>query len=141
LTVFQEPEKRVWIEQENSSPNWKESLSFAHPTDNSNTQFAMLGMWVARRYGVPMKPSFRVKLERFERTQVANGYWPYSFDSKGDANWVNRTPSMLCVGLLSLAIGRGLKLPTPGISQPAQVDPRILKGLNDREGLRSSILG
>ena len=36
---------------------------------------------------------------------------------------------MMCAGLLGLAIGRGLKLPTPGAPQPGAADIRVLKGL------------
>ena len=98
-------------------------------TDNSNTQFAMLGLWAAQRHGVPVETTFGLMVERFERSQVANGWWPYSFDAKGNLHFVKQHPSMICVGLLGLAIGRGSKLPAPGASQAAEMDLRILKGL------------
>ena len=127
LTIFQDPKKNAWAEQ--GAKNEKETQLLLHATDNSNTQFAMLGLWAAQRHGVPMEPTFRIMVERFERSQVANGWWAYHFDHKGDLAYVKRFPSMICVGLLGLGIGRGLKLPTPGASRAPKEDLRILKGL------------
>src|SRR5262249_13627196 len=74
LTVFQNPEK-LWVEEGGSDQ--KESLSLVKGTDNSNTQFAMLALWAARRHDIPLAPTFRIMVERFERTQCADGWWPY----------------------------------------------------------------
>jgi len=69
--------------------------------DNSNTQFGILGVWVARRHGVPVEPA----LDRIERRFLATqnpqtGGWPYSGHGDG-------SPSMTCAGLLGLATGVG----------------------------------
>jgi hypothetical protein len=85
----------------------------------------MLGLWAAQRHDLPVGPTFRLMVERFERSQQADGWWSYAFVDEQSS----RHPSMLCVGLLGLAIGRGLKLPTPGTPQPGATDLRILKGL------------
>ena len=69
--------------------------------DNSNTQFAVLGVWVARRNGVPVEGP----LDRIERRFVGSqnrqtGGWPYSGLVGGPGS-----PSMTCAGLLGLATG------------------------------------
>jgi hypothetical protein len=128
LAVFRDPRKLPWHDPPGSEKNSRQTV-FVGTTDNSNTQFAMLGLWAAQRHELPVGPSFRLMVERFERTQVANGWWPYSFDSKGDLAYVKRRPSMLCVGLLGLGIGCGLQLPTPGASQPKGENSRVLIGL------------
>jgi hypothetical protein len=124
LTVFQEPEKLDWEEQ--GSANQQESRSLVQGTDNSNTQFAMLGLWVAQRHAIPMEPTFRIMVERFERTQFTDGWWPYEGIPRRERH---HSPAMICAGLLGLSIGRGLNLPTPGAVAPEQQSMRILRGL------------
>ena len=121
LTIFQDP-RLLWIEPPPESTGSTQML-FQGLTDNSNTQFAMLALWVARRHGVPLEPTFRLMVERFVRSQQADGWWPYGSGQK----LVSR--SMICVGLMGLAIGRGLRLPMPGKNKPGEEDLRILKGL------------
>jgi hypothetical protein len=72
--------------------------------DNSNTQFALLALWAARRHGVPLDRCFARAERRFRITQNADGGWPYFRFPKGDAPTTN---AMTCVGLLGLAVGRG----------------------------------
>src|SRR5205823_9643393 len=45
--------------------------------DNSNTQFASLALWVARRYGVPAEPALVGIEKRFRATQFPDGSWSY----------------------------------------------------------------
>ena len=86
--------------------------SSSRPTDNSNTQFALLGLWVAHRHKVAVEPALEISTERFERLQVfPYGIWPYSVISKSRGT---SQKSMTCVGVMALDIGRALKLPTPG---------------------------
>jgi hypothetical protein len=93
-------------------------------TDNSNTQFALLGLWAAQRHGVPVEPTFEIMVARFERSHVyPSGLWWYAIDETGGSR------SMICVGLMGLAIGRGLQLPTPGSVTGVQKDIHVLKGL------------
>jgi hypothetical protein len=71
--------------------------------DNSNTQFAMLALWVARRHGVPMERTLSLVDHRFQSSQNEDGGWGYQYDG-----FLAKTkPSMTCVGLLGLAIGHG----------------------------------
>ena len=68
--------------------------------DNSNTQFAILGLWAARRHGVPVEEALSKTEKRFRSTQQQGG-WGYS------ASQPTVTHSMTCAGLLGLAIGIG----------------------------------
>lgn len=73
--------------------------------DNSNTQFAIIGTWVAQRRGVPASAAISAIDNRFLRTQspVDHG-WNYSTASSGGGN--SSTPAMTCAGLLGLAVGK-----------------------------------
>ncbi|HLW64007.1 MAG TPA: HEAT repeat domain-containing protein [Gemmataceae bacterium] len=70
--------------------------------DNSNTQFAVLGLWAARRSGVPVEKALELAEARFRRTQGGDGGWNYTGGNTAS------TPSMTCAGLLALAAGRGV---------------------------------
>jgi hypothetical protein len=70
--------------------------------DNSNTQFAILALWIARRHGVPVEHPLALTEWRFRSTQGDDGGWSYSGD-RGDAS----SPAMTCAGLLGLAVGHG----------------------------------
>src|SRR5207253_1493547 len=45
------------------------------PTDNSNTQFALLGVWAAGRHGVPMERTLALLVKRFRKSQNEDGSW------------------------------------------------------------------
>jgi len=86
--------------------------------DNSNTQFALLGLWVARRHGLPVDPAL-IRVDRhFRTTQADDGGWRYTSDPGGstDPNAVGgsisggtTTGSMTCAGVLALTVARGPK--------------------------------
>jgi hypothetical protein len=69
--------------------------------DNSNTQFAILGLWTARRYGVSVEKALALVEQKFRLTQHADGGWSYS-SGTGSA------PAMTCAGLLGLATAYGI---------------------------------
>jgi hypothetical protein len=71
-----------------------------HGDDNSNTQFGVLGVWVARKHGVPVESALDLIERRFLAMQTANGGWPYSGRLPG-------SPSMTCAGLIALATAVG----------------------------------
>jgi hypothetical protein len=85
--------------------------------DNSNTQFGILGVWAARKYGVPVEAALDRIERRFLTTQTNGGGWPYSGVVQG-------SPSMTCAGLLGLAtaIGRREERRLTG-GLPKQADP------------------
>src|SRR5208282_4758720 len=47
--------------------------------DNSNTQFAMLALWAARRHDVPVERSLALSELRFRVSQLRSGAWAYRF--------------------------------------------------------------
>lgn len=87
--------------------------------DNSNTQFAMLALWVARRHGMPVDPALALVDERFRRAQFPQGAWGYNHIL------YKPRPTMSCAGLLGLALGRGIKPKEADIRS----DPKVERGL------------
>src|SRR5262249_37189317 len=79
-----------------------EKEGWRRPGDNSNTQFAGLGLWVARRHGVPVENALARVETRFRKTQRVNGGWGY-------VPGMEATSTMTCAGLLGLAFSQGLK--------------------------------
>jgi hypothetical protein len=69
--------------------------------DNSNTQFALLALWSAKKHGVPVKRSLEMAETRFRQSQRPDGSWAYD---SGSSKWMD---SMTCAGLLGLAAGHG----------------------------------
>jgi hypothetical protein len=76
--------------------------------DNSNTQFAVLALWVARRYGLPTDGALTLLNARFRNSQNGDGGWDYMYhyNSPG-ARGANSSATMTCSGLLGLAIVHG----------------------------------
>jgi hypothetical protein len=83
---------------------------FTGRTDNSNTQFALLALWAARRHGVPVGATLRLAVERFERSQNADGSWNYRFQPGGGPP-EPKSRSMTAAGALALAAGHALDGP------------------------------
>ena len=71
------------------------------PDDNSNTQFAILALWAARRHGIPVEKALVLAEGRFRGTQNADGGWAYQ--TSGPSR-----PTMTCAGLLALALSHGV---------------------------------
>jgi hypothetical protein len=67
--------------------------------DNSNTQFGILALWLARKHGVPVDAALDRIEKRFLSTQDQAGTWSYSNTAVGGS------PAMACSGLLGLATG------------------------------------
>jgi hypothetical protein len=94
--------------------------------DNSNTQFAVLALWVAQKHGVPAQRSLAMVEAHFLQTQGGDGTWGYSTP--------NHLPdSMTCAGLIGLAVGHGLAQPKSAGPRPDDKnlakDPKIEKAL------------
>jgi hypothetical protein len=77
-------------------------------SDNSNTQFAVLALWVARVHDIPVDYCLLLAEWHFRTTQHSNGGWNYGLNLGGPAG-DPATPSMTCAGLLGLAIAYGTK--------------------------------
>lgn len=69
--------------------------------DNSNTQFGVLGIWVARKHGLSVETALDLIEKRFLNSQMSGGGWPYVGSLKAGS------PSMTCAGLLGLATAVG----------------------------------
>jgi hypothetical protein len=107
-------------------------------SDNSNTQFATLALWVARRYGLPVEDALQRVGRRFRNSQRGDGGWSYfGPDMRGGGSpWSQSTASMTCAGLLGLAIADGkafekVRENKPGAkpAKDANKDRQIRKGL------------
>jgi hypothetical protein len=109
-----------------------------HRDDNSNSQFAMLALWAARRHEVPMALSLALLDPRYRSSQFPDGSWGYHLQELRSAK-----PSMTCVGLLGLGIGHGAAreaaagkvlrantiLAADKFQAPSLQDPAIQRGL------------
>jgi hypothetical protein len=80
-------------------PGWPR---IAYRGDNSNTQFAMLGLWVAQRHGVPARSALLATEQYFRATQLDDGSWTYTPNAR------HFRDSMTCAGLMSLAMHYGV---------------------------------
>jgi hypothetical protein len=85
--------------------------------DNSNTQFAVLGLWAAQKHGIPAQRSLAMVEARFRQTQSPKGTWTYRDPRYSD--------SMTCAGLIGLAVGHGLAQPKGAV--PASPDNNLAK--------------
>ncbi len=97
-----------WLERAQIKPGdpqfWPGSWSYSEskrgrPGDNSNTQYALLGLHAASEVGIPVKPSvWELSRNYWEKSQKRDGSWAYTPDSG------NSTASMTCAGVSSLII-------------------------------------
>jgi hypothetical protein len=121
LPVMQDPAMQVLQDPANNA-----NAPFLTTTDNSNTQFAILALWRAQQYGVPMKRSLNLIVRRYQTSQNPDGSWGYHYGF-GGSNAIQMPNAMTCVGLIGLAVGHGLAQPKPA-GQAVQ-DARIINGL------------
>lgn len=103
----------------NSDPANKNSDLFDATTDNSNTHFAMVGLWAARKYDIPVDRTFALVARRFRASQGSGGTWTYPYVRTG-ADGGNQ---FTCIALLGLAIGH-VVAPPEGLKP--ETDPIIL---------------
>ncbi|MHB1424746.1 MAG: prenyltransferase/squalene oxidase repeat-containing protein [Gemmataceae bacterium] len=73
-------------------------------TDNSNTQFAILGLLTAENYDVPMERAMALLDWRFRNSMTVQGGWNY-------LGHYPTLPAMTAAGLMGLALKHGLLLP------------------------------
>ncbi len=95
--------------------------------DNSNTQFATLGLWCARKYGVPVDKSMKALEKWFRNSQCADGGWDYAGNSQNSS-----TPAMSCAGLIALAVTYGA---SESVLRNKLDAPRPVKKKSDRVDL------
>jgi hypothetical protein len=83
--------------------------------DNSNTQFAVLALWVARRSGLPVDTALTSTERYFRNSVYPEGGWAYVPAPKsmpGRAGMLRPpgmtpTPAMTCAGLLGIGLAYG----------------------------------
>ncbi len=81
--------------------SWAYSDTKRRPGDNSNSQYALLGLFAASEVGVPVKPSvWELSRSYWERGQKHDGSWAYTPDANAP------TASMTCAGVSSVIISR-----------------------------------
>jgi hypothetical protein len=130
-------------DRKQSLENWRKSalegIEFQDGGwDNSNTQFAVLALWVAQRHGVAIDRASRLAEEHFRHTQVRDGTpdrqgintslggsWYYDGRPINSSGW----PSMTCSGLLGLAVTHGLDAPETDKKANPNEDPAIQRAL------------
>jgi VWFA-related protein len=106
--------------------------------DNSNTQFALLGLWAAGRHGFDPDESLESIDNHFRSTQLDDGQWGYRLGMPG-------SEAMSCAGLMGLAIAAS----RPGLAErqtarargaALAADPAFIKALSavSRDARRSS---
>ncbi|HBH52262.1 MAG TPA: hypothetical protein DDY91_10255 [Planctomycetaceae bacterium] len=76
--------------------------------DNSCTQFAVLGLWVASRTGIDIEKTLKRVTDRFESNQTDDGGWAYAKDPKLEKQV--SSPPMTGAGLFCLAVARAWEL-------------------------------
>jgi hypothetical protein len=118
----------------------------AGPGDNSNTQFATLALWVARRIGMPVDGALARIENRFRQTQYDDGGWGYSgmmmvmpglrpgaAPPAGMGSMMGSSASMTCAGLLGLLVAHGAvaDMARERRAKPRDLekDPQLTKGL------------
>lgn len=108
-------------------------------TDHSNTQFAVLALWVARRRGMPVEGVLRLVAKHFRDVQNADGGWSY-LDPLGGQGPLPSEMGGTCAALLGLTLGHASNravLRTPGVAGDrgsratgsVSRDPAIVLGL------------
>jgi hypothetical protein len=84
--------------------SWTYSIAKGRNGDNSNTQYALLGLNAATEVGIPVKPEvWTLARNYWEQCQHADGGWAYTPEAQSPV-----TGSMSCAGISSLVI-TGLK--------------------------------
>jgi hypothetical protein len=104
LPVLNDPGKSQQDTRKNPNDRRKAQQARSAGSDNSNTQFAILGVWVASRHQVPTERALAHIARRFRTSQEKDGGWGYHSGQGG-------SPAMTGAGLLGLAVGLGLASP------------------------------
>jgi hypothetical protein len=101
------PDKLRRLPVLNDFSETKDTTPGGAKADNSNTQFATLAVWVARRHEVPLDRTIDFLLRRF-RSHEKNGQWDYTYlADRNRVMFVSKEPTMTAAGLLGLAVGIG----------------------------------
>jgi hypothetical protein len=72
--------------------------------DNSNTLFATVALWVARRHGIPIGNALARVDARFRAVQQRGGVWGYRHPDGPEADPGTASAAMTCAGVLGLTL-------------------------------------
>jgi hypothetical protein len=103
-------------------------------SDNSNTQFAALALWAARRHDVPMERTLAALDGRFRGSQGDDGSWGY-MSGTGARVRDRGTPAMSCSGLLGLALGAGVIHELEQARQTGRAPSKAVEDQQIKQGL------
>jgi hypothetical protein len=96
-------------------------------SDNSNTQFVTLALWVGRRHGFPVESALARLEHRMRSTQGPNGSWDYHCvsGSEIEPNYIPTlgTPAMTAAGALALTVAHGAAHDPDAVKRRAPLDP------------------
>lgn len=104
-------------------------LPGAGMSDNSNTQFATLALWVGRRHGLPVDSALARIDTRYRRGQSRDGTWDYfsaGVQPMGGAFVPATAPpsaAMTCSALIGLAVAHGVSHDPDRKKGQAPLDP------------------
>ncbi len=106
-------------------------------SDNSNTQFAGLALWVGRRQGLPVERALDRLGHRFRVTQSEDGGWPYRVMPRSPNMppaalpyiGFRSTASMTCAGLICLAVSDASKME---MAKDRKAEAKVLDPSKDR---------
>jgi hypothetical protein len=94
--------------------------------DLSNTQFAVLALWAARRHGVVSDRALILTEQRLRKTQSTSGAWRYQEHRGNEEN-----AALCCCGLLGMALGIAADQPHgASLAKALQTDQVISRGLD-----------
>jgi hypothetical protein len=114
-------------------------------SDNSNTQFAALALWAARRHGMPVAKALERVEAHFRSTQDPGGGWPYIIPSERTppqiAAETRPTATMTCAGVLGLVLAYGADPARDGDPKEGPRDPQADKELARGLALLSTVIG
>ncbi len=131
-----------WLERAQIRPGdpvfWPGSWSYsdskrAKNGDNSNTQYALLGLHAASEVGVPVKPEVWLLARNYwEGCQKNDGSWAYTPDSPASS------ASMTCAGVSSLIISGLQRFQGQEYLQDGQIrncgkgglNPKLIRGID-----------
>jgi hypothetical protein len=124
------------IQQQLLQINQVGNPGFGLGADNSNTQFATIALWVARKHGLPVDAALLRVDARFRGSQNADGGWGY-MSGEPSVGMTASTTTMTCAGLIGLAVGHGVmaanakeKNPNAKGGRDIAKDPVLVRGVN-----------
>jgi hypothetical protein len=73
--------------------------------DHSNSQYAVLGVWAAARYGIEIPQAYwQEVLKHWTLTQNSDGGWSYSFSASGQKATSDSTATMTAAGRATILV-------------------------------------